>query len=289
MSFLLLFISCGEKTAKIEDVDIAQMEEALKSNNSKQNELALIGTIFRKAAEQTSDKEKEKYFQYGVEKCGSLGYTSEQQSFISELLKCCYKSDQTPERLAKLASLLSASDKKEVASVVNNALYRNFKSSDFASKVSPEDQKLNYSAYIKSVGAEAFEGEGSMGLKREEAIRYIDLTEAFAMVDPRSGDAPDYLWKGAEMARNLGSVEKSLSLYSDLASRYPDNEKAADALFLKGYILETAIGNIEGAREAYTSFVNKYPKHELADDAQFLLENLGKTDADLLEAIQTNK
>lgn len=288
-SVLLLFFSCGEKSTKIEDEDIARMEETLESEPSKQNELALIGTIFRKASEQTNDKEKERYFQYGVEKCASLGYTSEQQSFISELLKCCYKSDQTPERLSKLAALLAASDKKEVASVVYNALYRNFKSSDFAAKVSPEDQKLNYSAYIKSVGADAFEGEGSMGLKREEAIRYIDLTEAFAMVDPRSGDAPDYLWKGAEMARNLGSVEKSLSLYSDLASRYPDNEKAADALFLKGYILETAIGNMEGARDAYTGFVNKYPKHELADDAQFLLENLGKTDADLLNAIQSNK
>lgn len=286
---LLLISSCEEKENKVTDPDILKLEELLKQDKSKQNELGLIGTIFRKAAEATDDATKELLFEHGVSTCAKLGYDSEKQSFISELLKCCYKSDKTPERLYELSTMLEKSDKKDVASIMRNALYRNFKSSSFAQKISDEDQKLNYTELIKNMGNAAFDAAGSTGLNREEAIKYIDLAEAFAMVDPRNAEAPSYLWKGAEMARNLGSVEKCLNLYGDLATRYPDYEKAPDALFVKGYILETSIGNNEAAGKAYADFVNKYPEHELADDAQFLLDNLGKTDTQLLESIQSKK
>ena len=56
-------------------------------------------------------------------------------------------------------------------------------------------------------------------------------------------------------------------------------------MFLKAYVLENNLNDIERARETYNAFLAKYPTHHLADDVNFLLENLGKSDDEILELI----
>lgn len=278
-------VSCGDNQPQMEDSDILKLEDLLKKEPTKQHEVSLIGAIFRKGSEQKTAKEQELYFQYGVSTCEKLNYKSEKQSFITQLLKCCYRSEQTPERLATLAASLNEGGKKELATIINNSLWRNFRKSSEAKKVSVEDQKINIDDYIKSVGESAFDAAGSTGLKEKEAIQYIDMCEAIAMADPKNPGAASYLWKGAEMARTLGSIDKCLSLYTSLEEEFPGNEKSPDALFVKGYILETSYNDKTNAKIAYEKFLNNYPKHSLAKDAKFLLDNIDKTDDELLEMI----
>jgi TolA-binding protein len=43
---------------------------------------------------------------------------------------------------------------------------------------------------------------------------------------------------------------------------------------------------LDKAKAVYEEFLRKYPEDEFAGSAQFLLDNLGKSDDELLEALQ---
>lgn len=43
------------------------------------------------------------------------------------------------------------------------------------------------------------------------------------------------------------------------------------------------------AKSIYNEFLKKYPTHDLADDVQFLIDNLGKSDQEILEMIESKK
>ena len=57
-------------------------------------------------------------------------------------------------------------------------------------------------------------------------------------------------------------------------------------LFLQGFVYESQLHNIIRAKEAYTEFIRKYPRHQLAKDAQFSIENLGKSDEELIKMFE---
>ena len=39
----------------------------------------------------------------------------------------------------------------------------------------------------------------------------------------------------------------------------------------------------------YNTFLARYPDHQLRDDVQFLLDNVGKTDEEIMDMIEKNK
>ena len=57
------------------------------------------------------------------------------------------------------------------------------------------------------------------------------------------------------------------------------------ALFLKGFLLENDLKKPEKAKEIYESFMQKYPNHAMAKDVNFLIQNLGKSDKEIIEKI----
>lgn len=101
--------------------------------------------------------------------------------------------------------------------------------------------------------------------------------------DPRS---PEYLVKAAEVARSIGAYDLSLTTYQEAIDRYPDAPKSAVALFMQGFILDEDLNKDNEAKSKLTSFITKYPDHKLRQSAEILIENLGKTDEELIEAFQ---
>ena len=80
-----------------------------------------------------------------------------------------------------------------------------------------------------------------------------------------------------------------MSIYDWILEKYPNYEKAPTSLFLKGFIIENNIKDDVMAKEIYNKFLSDYPKHDLADDVQFLIDNLGKSDQEILEMIESKK
>lgn len=115
---------------------------------------------------------------------------------------------------------------------------------------------------------------------------FIHSCELLAFLQPEVPATPEWLNKAAEIARATKKNAKALELYERIYQRYPAYEKAPQALFLKGFILDEEMKQIEEARESYQLFLERYPDHDFADDAQFLLDNLDKSETDIIDHFQ---
>ena len=52
------------------------------------------------------------------------------------------------------------------------------------------------------------------------------------------------------------------------------------------FTLDNDLQRHEEAKELYESFLEKYPDDDFADDTQFLLQNLGKTDEEIIQSFE---
>lgn len=145
--------------------------------------------------------------------------------------------------------------------------------------------KLGGEAYIKELSDNVY--NDSLGTINEEyAKNYLDACEAYALAHPGTDAAADYLYKATETLRAMRMPEKCLPIYDRLINDYPDHKRAAQALFLKGFTYDNDLGDFQNARRYYEEFLAKHPDDEFASSAEFLLENLGKSDDELLEVLQ---
>jgi TolA-binding protein len=144
---------------------------------------------------------------------------------------------------------------------------------------------LGKDTYLKPLGQKVF--NDSIGeIDTEAATRYVAACEAYALVYKGSDAASDYLYKASETARAMRSPEKCLEIYDWLIRDYPDSKRGIQALFLKGFTYDNDLHQLDKAKAVYEEFLRKYPEDEFAGSAQFLLDNLGKSDDELLEALQ---
>lgn len=113
---------------------------------------------------------------------------------------------------------------------------------------------------------------------------FITGCSIYALINPKGTNVPQLLYQAAETSRSAQAFSKAVELYDQLIEDYPDFEKAPQALFLKGFTLENELNRLEDARAVYESFLVKYPNDDFADDAKFLLDNLGKSDDEIISS-----
>ena len=127
------------------------------------------------------------------------------------------------------------------------------------------------------------------GINKSAALQFVDASEALALVSPDNEFVPDFLYKAAEIARSMRTLPKAMSLYDWILEDYPEHEKAPTIMFIKGFIMEQDFKKVEEAKKLYSQFLEKYPNHQMAESAKFLLDNLGKSDEEILQTIETKK
>lgn len=146
--------------------------------------------------------------------------------------------------------------------------------------------KLGGEQYINEVAEHVFNDTTGI-IDEARAKQYIAACEAFALIHKGTDKGADYLYKATETLRALRQPEKCLAIYDQLIMDYPEHRRAAQALFLKGFTYDNDLGDYENARKYYEEFLAKYPNDDFASSAQFLLENLGKSDDELLQVLQS--
>jgi tetratricopeptide (TPR) repeat protein len=120
----------------------------------------------------------------------------------------------------------------------------------------------------------------------ETAIYFIHSCELLAFLKPGDLEGAKWLSQAAETARAIKRNPKALQIYDWIYTRYPDYERAPQALFLKGFILDEDLNRKEEARAVYELFLERYPDNDFADDAQFLLDNLNKNEEEIINQFQ---
>ncbi len=95
----------------------------------------------------------------------------------------------------------------------------------------------------------------------------------------------EYIWKRGEAARSAGQIELAETSFEELYMNHPESPQAPKALFLHAFMCDEDLKNYDKAKVLYTQFLEKHPESDFSDDAQFLLQNLGKSDEEMLEIL----
>lgn len=198
-----------------------------------------------------------------------------------------YDNENTPNAVLLLESIYSEKLKDRMASsILLQSAAENFpelakQQSTVASVqnsgLAPAPQRLD--AVARAMYPDT---TGRIDLRR--ANDFITGASVYALISPDGDQAPDLLYKAAETARTVQAFSKAIELYDWLLERYPDFEKVSQAMFLKAFTLDNDLRRLDEARRIYEDFLATYPQDDFADDAKFLLDNLGKTDEEIIQS-----
>ena len=206
--------------------------------------------------------------------------------FLNSFVKDYPEDEGTPDRLFELGTLLNQLGKTEAGNTILQGFvnaYPDHEKNATAKEALPESFD-DINTRLEAIGESMFDVQAG-SLNKEMARNFVDVCEAFALTHTNDPQSADLLHKAAETARAMRTIPKALSLYDWILEDYPDHEKASQALFLKAFTYDNNLGDVENARKYYQAFLEKYPEDDFADDTQFLLENLGKSDEEILEAL----
>ncbi len=128
--------------------------------------------------------------------------------------------------------------------------------------------------------------ETTKKLDRETAEMYVASIEKFASSFSDHEKAVPMLLKAGEMSRNLGNFDQALNIYNRIINDFSSHEKAAQAMFLKGFTLDDNLGKKEEAKGIYEAFLEKHPNNEFAESARFMIQNLYKSNAEIIESFE---
>ena len=166
-----------------------------------------------------------------------------------------------------VSSCINKTEEKKEETNSTTVIQPHFKKEDFINHIQSLKDKMRSSERLDSATAAA-------------AIKaYADF--AFNFADDSS--AADCLFKAAEIASAIGRYQQAIIYYQTIQSKYPDFKLAAESLYLQGYIYDNFVDNEVLAKEIYEKVIVRYPKHKLAEDAKYAVQNLGKSDEELIQ------
>ncbi|MGB0166092.1 MAG: tetratricopeptide repeat protein [Luteibaculum sp.] len=95
-----------------------------------------------------------------------------------------------------------------------------------------------------------------------------------------------WLFEAGKAGRTSGRFESGIMFFKEFVSRYPNDKRVPEALFLTGFIYDEDLKDKDRAKGCYEQVVKKFPTHDLADDAQALIEQLYMTDEEIIRMIE---
>ncbi|MBX2816007.1 MAG: tetratricopeptide repeat protein [Saprospiraceae bacterium] len=94
-----------------------------------------------------------------------------------------------------------------------------------------------------------------------------------------------YRWKTGETARALKRYDEAEKILRSIYEDHPQSAYASKALFLHAFMLDEDKDEHSAAKDLYVRFIETYPSSDFHDDATFLLQNLGKSDEEILRTL----
>lgn len=140
---------------------------------------------------------------------------------------------------------------------------------------------------VREISKQIF-NDSTQQFNNEIASAFVDACEIHALILNKDSLSAEYLIDAATVARNLNQVPRVLDIFKWIYTIFPNHPKAADAMFLEGFTLDSDMKELEKARTAYQNFLSRYPNDEFSDDAKVLLQNLGKSDEEILSELEKN-
>ena len=121
---------------------------------------------------------------------------------------------------------------------------------------------------------------------RKQIREFISLSKVYAGILPQDEEAQKSLFTAANMSIAIKNYDDALSIYDYVLAHPSDFSKVSTALFLKGFTYDEHLKNFEEARKYYTEFLEKYPEDTYAASVKASLDNLGKSEEDIIKSFE---
>lgn len=115
---------------------------------------------------------------------------------------------------------------------------------------------------------------------------FLQKSDVFIKAYKEDPNTPELLFKTGEVLNGLQSYNFAIRKFQEVFLRYPKSNKAAESIFICGFIYENNLQNYEEAGNYYRKFLREYPNNPFAKDAKIALENLGKTPEEMVREFE---
>jgi len=129
-------------------------------------------------------------------------------------------------------------------------------------------------------------------LQKELAERAIHTFTVFATQCKNDSLAPVFLIKSGQVAQSIGNYKQAEYLFKTCSTEFPNFRNRGAVLFLLAQLYDDAhmLNNEAEAKKWYEEIISTYPKTAWERDAKASIQNLGKTDEQLIqEFLKKNK
>ena len=108
----------------------------------------------------------------------------------------------------------------------------------------------------------------------------------FANSFPDDSMAPSCLFDAANISMSLTQYQRALNLYDTVTIKYPNFKRAADCIFIRGFIYDDKLKDTAKARTMYQEVIAKYPHDSIASQARAALAILGKSYDEIIKEFE---
>lgn len=151
----------------------------------------------------------------------------------------------------------------------------------------PPSEKEQVLAQIDSLETVLFaDSEAKADLKA--GMKLVRSYAKFYQLSEKDSLGIDMLFKAGEVSMGIGQSNLAVKYFRTINEDHPEFYKAPEALFLSGFCEENLNKDTAQARFFYESFVKQFPNHKLAEDARFSIQNMGKSDEELIRMFEEN-
>jgi tetratricopeptide (TPR) repeat protein len=287
MSFFFLSLSCGERKQEIAVSDnLLSATNTLKENPTDHQKLQWANLIYESYMKANSIEEAINILQYSKEEAAKMGMFSFEYFF--EMMADFHEVNEAnrAQKLIEISTTKRRKGNELDAMLLYNIIITKYPGTKEADEAAAAAKNNIYSPAHKLAELyAAVSAESATEENNENNRRFSELAELFAMANPDDEHAGFYLFRAAEVMRGLDDMPKSLFLYNMVNNLFPDTGHGVTALFLQGWIHGNTLNDLEAARHYYTRFLEQYPEDHRADDVKFLLENLEKSNEEMLEGV----
>ncbi len=205
-------------------------------------------------------------------------------SLLKQTIHLEYGGANSPADVLQLANVNEKMGKSNYATAIYAAYLKAFPNAKNKAEVEAKmkGQQFEIGAALKALVKKMSDPKTNK-VNADVAKDYIEICTLNALVNPNDKTNAGYLHKAAEVARSLRMFPKAIQFYEWIRQQYADTPEAPKALFMEAFTFDEKLKNKDKARELYKLFLKQFPKDEFADDTQFLLDNLDKSNEDIIK------
>lgn len=147
------------------------------------------------------------------------------------------------------------------------------------------DEKKDCYTYLKKAKDADQILLNATAFNKTDAINALTAFDDFTNYCLKDTLVPIFLLKGAQVAQSINDYLKAENLLKKCVNDYPQFVNRGAAMFLLAQLYDTAdmLNNEDEAKKIYQQIIKEYPKTSYANDAKASLNNLGKTDEQLIQ------